>query len=111
MSFLEDVRVVVHEFFTGFDVVDAFDPETLVADDDIAVGSTGMIEKACFIAVHRGVDDNIVINGKEKRVMPAVFVRILRVGFSGRQSFAGILDDAGAGGNWPDGKGAHPLYG
>jgi len=109
---LEHEGVVVHELLAHLDVVKGFDPESLIVHDHIAVGCAGVVEEACFVAVHRRVHHHVVVDGEQKGVMPLPgLVGVARLGFGGGESLPGILEDASAGGYGAHREGAHPLDG
>src|SRR5215831_11495405 len=70
VALLEDVLVVVRELVTGSDVAHGRDPDAPVLDDRVAVRITRVIDEPRLVAVDRRVDDDIVVNGEEERVMP-----------------------------------------
>jgi len=71
-----------------------------------------VIDEARVVAADGGVNDDVIVNGKEKGVVPLERrVGIARVRRRGRETFARVLDEARSGRNARRGKGAETLYG
>lgn len=74
MSLVENVGVIVRQFFSNFHIPDRFDPDPAVLDNRITVRSARVIDEARIIPVHRRVDHNVIVNCEEVRVMSLAFV-------------------------------------
>ena len=89
----KDVSVVVREFFTGLDVADGLDPDAIVFHDRIAIRVAGVIDESCFVAIHRGVDDDVVVDREEiGYVLFDVDFGIALVSFFRRDASRGVFD-------------------
>jgi hypothetical protein len=70
-----------------------------------------MVDEPGIVAADRGVDHDVVIDGKEPDVMPhAGLVRIPGVCLVRHDAFSGVLDQARASGNRPDGERAQAVH-
>ena len=95
MTLVQNVRVIIRKLFARFHIADGFYPDALVIDDRIAVGITGVIDETGFVSVYRGVDDNVVIDGEQVRVMPVRFViRVPLICLLRSQPLSGVFDQS-----------------
>ena len=105
MSFLELVGVVVRELFAGLDVANRLDPDASVVDHRIAVRPARVVDEAGLVAIHGGVDDDVVVNREEVSVMHLAWnVGIACVGLGGCQALPAVFDQARAATDAPRGE-------
>ena len=69
MSLIENVGVIIRKLFARFHIADGLDPYTLVVDHGIAVGITGVVYEPRFIPIDRSIDDDVIIDREEIRVV------------------------------------------
>jgi hypothetical protein len=69
---VEEVRVVVRQLFAGFDVADRLDPDASVLDYGIAIRRARVIDEPRLVSVDGGVDDDVVVDREEIRVMALI---------------------------------------
>jgi hypothetical protein len=111
MALLEHVRVIVRELFTGGDVANCIYPDSPVIDDGVAIRIARVVDEPRFVSVKGGIDYDVVVDGKEIRMMPLLYsVGISLVCLSGRQSLAGVFDNARAGSDRADCERTESLY-
>ena len=112
MPLLEDVRVVVGQLLARADVANCLDPDSAVVNDGIAVRIARVVDEARFVALERRVDHDLVVNRKEKGVVPlACNVGITRVGLRNSEPLPRIFDEPDASRNGTSGKPADALHG
>ena len=112
MSFLQNVRVVIRELFAPLHVANRFDPDAAVLYHCVAIRIAGVIDESRFVPIDRGIDDDVVVDREQVRVMPlALLIGIASVGLGRSQTLACILDQPRSRGNPLVGKSAQPLNG
>jgi len=93
MSFLENVGVIIRQLFARFHIAYRLDPDPPVVYDGVAVRIARVVDEAGIVAVHRCIDDDVIVDGEEVCVMPPSFiVGVPRVGFFWREPLAGVFD-------------------
>ena len=74
MSLVENVGVIVRQFFSNFHIPDRFDPDPAVLDYGITVRIARVVDKPRIVPVDRRVDHDVIVNREEIRVMSLAFV-------------------------------------
>jgi hypothetical protein len=70
MSFLENVGVIIRQLFARFHIAYRLDPDPPVVYDGVAVRIARVVDEAGIVAVHRCIDDDVIVDGEEVCVMP-----------------------------------------
>lgn len=110
MTLLQHVRVVIRQLFAGSDVPNRIDPDSPILDDRVAVGITGVVDESCIVSIHRGIDDDIIVDGEEISMMPLLrIIRISLVRLLWSETLAGVFDQARARRDRTNCKSAEPL--
>lgn len=110
MSLIENVRVVVREFFTWSNVAKSIDPDAIIVDHGIAVRIARVIYESRLIAADRSIDHHMIIDREEVGVMPLFdIVWIPLVCFGWSETLSCVFDQASTRTNGLGRKCAEPL--
>src|SRR5690606_8550093 len=94
MPLLEDVRIVVRQLLARPDVSDGVDVDVVGLDDGFTVGIARMIDVARDVSADRGIDDRVIIELEEERVVAVhLVVRVAAIRFLVRYVLADVLDE------------------
>ena len=111
VSLVENVRVIVRQFFSNFHIPDGFDPDPAVLDHSITVRIARVIDEARIIPVDGRVDHDVIVNCEEIGVMSRAFVvGIPLVRLARSEPLAGVFNEPGSNRNRPYGKCTESLY-
>jgi YVTN family beta-propeller protein len=106
VALFELVGIIVRQFLPGLHIPDRLDPDSPFLDHGVAVGIAGVIDESGVVALERGIDHDVIVDGEEERVMPVAIVWIAGIGLLRREALPGVFDQARALGNELGGKGA-----
>lgn len=110
VTLLENVGIIVSQFFSRCDIPNSLDPDSLFFHDRIAIGIAGMIDEARLIPINCRIDHYIVIDGKQIRMMSRIeIVGIATICLLWSETLTRILDDARACANELGRECAEPL--
>jgi hypothetical protein len=106
---VEDERVVVTELLSWTNVTDRLDPDAAIVDHRVAIRVAAVVDPARLVAVDGRVDDDIIIDGKEKRVLRAWHLGISGVRLGRGKALSGVFDESSPGRNRSRGKSAQAV--